>query len=46
MLLKTLDAEKLLANGLAIIPRQLRLCASEYAADKHLQSDLSFALSR
>jgi hypothetical protein len=46
MLLKTLDAEKLLANELAIIPWQLRLSASEYAADKHLQSDLSFALSR
>jgi hypothetical protein len=46
VLLKTLDAEKLLANGLAIILWQLRLCASEDAADKHLQSDLSFALSR
>jgi hypothetical protein len=46
MLLKTLDAETLLANGLAIIPRQLPLCVSEYATDKHLQSDLSFALSR
>ena len=46
MHLKTLDAKKLLANGLAIIPWQLRLSASEYAADKHLLSDLSFALSR
>jgi hypothetical protein len=46
MFLETLDTKKLFANGLAIIPWQFRLNASEDAEDERLQANLSsFATS-
>jgi hypothetical protein len=46
VLLEALHTEKLLTNGLAIIPWQLRLRASEDAPEKRFQNDLSTARSR
>jgi hypothetical protein len=41
MLLETLNAEKLVANRLAIIPWKFRVRASEDTVDKRLQANLS-----